>query len=273
MNMNVSCTSDRSSRLRRLDTQGFTLVELLVVIGIIGVMVGLLMPVLSRARLAASRTVCGSNLRQMGIALQAYVVENRQHLPMVIEPQWRTLPSSLKFDYSVDALAKNADGSDKHPLAFVNVMQSYLKNTAVSICPTATLGYPETSPTVTYRYAAANNQDQNPETDAQLRFGQFAYYRYNLKFLNYRIHEVLTADLNLSNSALIGGRVLQPLIKSVGSAYVARDMINGTKLNGSTQPVMPHGKDYNQLRIDFGVSLIRPEDYAQFSPTQIVDRD
>jgi prepilin-type N-terminal cleavage/methylation domain-containing protein/prepilin-type processing-associated H-X9-DG protein len=66
---------------RRAAGGGFTLVELLVVVGLIAVLLSLLMPALGRVRSAANATACLSNLRQMGTAWQMYIAENRGRLP------------------------------------------------------------------------------------------------------------------------------------------------------------------------------------------------
>jgi prepilin-type N-terminal cleavage/methylation domain-containing protein len=66
----------------QMKTKGFTLIELLVVISIIGVLAGLLLPTLARAKSSALATSCVSNLHQFGLALELYVQDNENRLPV-----------------------------------------------------------------------------------------------------------------------------------------------------------------------------------------------
>ncbi|MDB5295169.1 MAG: hypothetical protein JWO31_1152 [Phycisphaerales bacterium] len=67
-------------RAARVTAAGFTLVELLVVIGIIALLVSILLPSLNAAREQANTVKCLSNLRQLGVAMAAYTAENKGHM-------------------------------------------------------------------------------------------------------------------------------------------------------------------------------------------------
>lgn len=72
-----SLGSDLSTR----QSKAFTLVELLVVIGIISVLIGILLPVISKSRQASVTLKCQTQLRQLYHGLSMYAVENRGRLP------------------------------------------------------------------------------------------------------------------------------------------------------------------------------------------------
>ncbi|HMB95815.1 MAG TPA: prepilin-type N-terminal cleavage/methylation domain-containing protein [Tepidisphaeraceae bacterium] len=87
---------------------GFSLVELLVVIGIIAILIGLLLPTLTRARKQANSVACQSNLRQLGIILQTYVNENRGWLFPVGPPD--------PITHVLKTLGDNVTPDDRWPM-------------------------------------------------------------------------------------------------------------------------------------------------------------
>jgi prepilin-type N-terminal cleavage/methylation domain-containing protein len=97
----MSAVSPLSPSPRR----AFTLVELLVVIGVIALLIAMLLPSLKKARETAVRTACASNLRQIHGAVVMYANENRGWLPPRYEVKKRTLTAAeVAKGYKVNTL-------------------------------------------------------------------------------------------------------------------------------------------------------------------------
>ena len=144
----------RSPHHRRSEWEkAFTLVELLVVIGIIAVLISVLMPALQKARSNAIRVKCLSNIRQLTVVNQMYLNDNRSWLPFC---NWDPglIYANAKTGWLYEAPLTVANRTPRDVVSG-GVFWQYLRNEEIYRCPGhLTVDNPSFGANVTHRFTS-----------------------------------------------------------------------------------------------------------------------
>lgn len=166
--------------------KAFTLVELLVVIGIIALLIAILLPSLQKAREAANSVKCASNMRQLASGVQLFAHEHKGYVPKAWFNDEPFLPASADTRYSWEWRFP-AWGWD-------SVLLKYLKNREVFRCPSdgSEVLRGEQFPPSEYEAGVDPKVDDLPSS-----------YRYNLSHHAWAFDAFKLARLRKSNLAIL----------------------------------------------------------------------
>jgi len=220
---------------------GFTLIELLVVIAIIAILAAILFPVFARAREAARRSTCQSNLKQCAQALKMYC-----------DDYDNTMPSSILCANPISAAgyqtfgcklctAAASDPTNGFPgtnrITWPQMLYDSMRNKDIMWCPSDSTDHSGANATVSYWYKWANDfawsQNKKKASDYGYESDQIAFYEYKgWHFQDQNGLRAPTGGVNVEvNASFIDTHVKKITIPASGPAAYASTPAGATSNN------------------------------------------